>query len=303
MSYVGKFGSSKFLGTYADGYLSSTAKGTSSDLLAGDGTVVTLGSGLTLSGGTLTGGGGGWQTTYEVDFTTLTPVASYSNGTATIDGKTWTFASLGANKTASLSAANGLQLFANTNSGNPTNKAIVELSQLGCVPFQNQALIWVRADRTVATSGTGDSLADIATGNDSLSTACPWLRFMYANSPGAGGVSGTAFYPFANLNGTNYPSLAYSGYTTSNTNHDVSVLQMISANLGQIWTGSWSSGWPLFSALQFRGYTMINASVEPGGASLTLPNPNAYKLNFGVASNGTAGSATMNIKNLRVQVK
>ncbi len=49
MSYVGKFGSNQFLGTDADGYLSSTAKGTSSDLLAGDGTTVTLSSTLDLT--------------------------------------------------------------------------------------------------------------------------------------------------------------------------------------------------------------------------------------------------------------
>jgi hypothetical protein len=66
----------------------SPLTGTSSQLAAGDGSAVSVGSGMTLAGGTLSASGGGPQTVFEVDFADL-PNTTYTNGQAiTIVGST-----------------------------------------------------------------------------------------------------------------------------------------------------------------------------------------------------------------------
>jgi hypothetical protein len=55
MTYTGNFGANQFITTGTDGYLEPKAKGSSGDLLAADGSVLTLSTGLNISGGTISG--------------------------------------------------------------------------------------------------------------------------------------------------------------------------------------------------------------------------------------------------------
>lgn len=283
---------------------STSWPGTSSQLTAGDGTAVNVGSGLSLAAGTLTAG---WQTTYEVNFTTLTPVASYSNGTATIDGKTWTFDGLGANSIASLSNANGLQLQSNANSSTYTD-AQVKLSDLSAMPGLNEILIWARFNSTLSTSGGAESNTNMSvahTGGSSL-TIVPRFRLGWYSTSAAGAPSGTSFHCFGYMAGTLYPSSGneFSSYTTTNTNHDVWLIRLISSNISEVYTGSWSSGWPAFSSLQFRNYFMINAVAPPGAATSPFGNPNNATVGFYASSAGaTSANTVAKLLNLRVQVK
>jgi len=295
MAYVGNPGSNKIITTDSTGKLAPGA----------------VGSGLSLAAGTLTGG---WQTTYEVDFTTLTPVASYSNGTATIDGKTWTFAGLGANNSASLSS-NGLQLVTNAGGGASSASAFqVLLSSFGAVPGQDQVLVWGRVQATLSTTfnGSGNNNIDFAIATDVNLAYALWLRYWRTNSAGSGDiVNENNFIPLGLLTSTVYPSgsTIYAGRTTSNSSHDVWVLKYVTANLMEIYTGSWSSGWPAFSSLQMRGYIMINAAAAfPGGSgsnvSSPIPNPNLLNFVMRCERNSTTTTDTVSkLLNLRVQVK
>ena len=53
MTYTGNFGANQFITTDTDGYLQPTAKGSSNELLAADGYVLTLGPGLSITGGSI----------------------------------------------------------------------------------------------------------------------------------------------------------------------------------------------------------------------------------------------------------
>lgn len=284
----------------------TTWPGTSSQLTAGDGTAVTVGSGLSLAGATLTAPGG-WQTTYEVDFTTLTPVASYSNGTATIDGKTWTFASLSANALASLSVADGLKLTAN--SGTTSYPQMdVNLSSFSAMPGRDGILIWARLTPTISTSGGTESNANMSVtyAGGSSTTIVPRFRLGWLPSGSAGAPSGKSWNAFGLMANTLYPSSGneLSSYTTTNTSHDVWVIRVVSANIAEIYTGTWSAGWPAFSSLQFRNYFMINAIAPPGAASSPFGNPNDATLQFYVGAAGaTSANTVAKLLNLRVQVK
>jgi hypothetical protein len=252
----------------------------------------------------------GWQTTYEVDFTTLTPVASYSNGTATIDGKTWTFSNLSANSSASLNATDGLKIVANAGS-NAYGNARVPLSSMGAMPGQNQVLLWGRFAPTISGGSSHTSNVDFAVTNNSYTTFCPWLRLIRTTFAGSDLIYDTNnFVPLGNLNGQTYPtSSLYQGRTTSNTNHDVWVMKYVTSNLGEIWTGLWSSGWPEFSSLQMRGFIMLNTTVaNPGGSGSNIfspiADPNQTNMMIGAESfGGTTVNTVLKFLNLRVQVK
>jgi len=293
MSYVGNPGSNKIITTDAGGKL----------------TPGTVGNGLSLSGGQLTGG---WQTTYEVDFTTLTPVASYSNGTATIDGKTWTLVGISANSSSSLSATDGLSIVANAGT-NSYGQWRVPLSSMGALPGRDQVLLWGRFQPTISGGSSFTSNVDFAFANPvgTSDTWCPWLRLIRSTTAGEGLISDVNnFVPLAILQGQIYPtSTRYQGRTTSNTNHDVWVLKYVTSNLGELWTGLWSNGWPDFSSLQMRGFIMFNIPVvNPGGSgsniSLPLPDPNQTELLLvAESSGGTSINTVLRLLNLRVQVK
>ena len=117
--------------------------GTSSQLTAGDGTAVNVGSGLSLVAGTLTAPGG-WTTAYSVDFTSLPTDAGpwgtvSTTTTRSIDGKTWSVINGGTNLGASLTQGTGLQFAPAANSGNCW--LIIPLSSLiTTVPKQFRAI-------------------------------------------------------------------------------------------------------------------------------------------------------------------
>lgn len=138
---------------------STSWPGTSSQLTAGDGTAVNVGSGLSLAAGTLTASGG-WSTAYSVDFTSL-PTDAGPWGTASttttrsIDGKTWSVVNGGSNLGASLTQGTGLQFVPAANSGNCW--LIIPLSSLiTTVPKQFRLICRMNfasnADTTATTS-------------------------------------------------------------------------------------------------------------------------------------------------------
>jgi hypothetical protein len=280
---------------------STSWPGTSSQLTAGDGTAVNVGSGLSLAAGTLTAPGG-WQTTYEVDFTTLTPVASYSNGTATIDGKTWTFTGLGANSSASLSAANGLRLVVNSGaSAVPVSS--VNLSSLGAVPLAYQVMSWARMTSTIPSNANG--LTDNIIGKSTTGTTYTFIhRLWYRVNSDSGSPSNAAFFaPSAELDSQLYPSSVNSQYSTTNVNHDVRVIHLVSSNMALFYTGTWSAGWPALSSLQFRG--MLNFDIAAySSSSNALLNPSNF-LWFMQAfhESGSSTNTVANLLNFRTQVK
>ena len=262
------------------------------------------GSGIVQTSGG--GGGGGWQTTYEVDFTTLTPVASYSNGTATIDGKTWTFAGLGATSSASLSAANGLRLVCNSGS-TIWSRAYAPFSQFGAFPGPDKILVWSRVNSSISL-GNGYSNADTAIGTPISSG---WLysygfidRIGYLPSGGGGGPAAQLFFaPRGHLDGTNYPSSDNSQYSTTNTSHDVRVIEYVASNIAHVWTGAWSAGWPSYSSLQFRGLVMFNINSYSNASAGLLANPNGISYIYTVVHENLSVSNSMaSLLNFRVQV-
>lgn len=249
-------------------------------------------------------GAGGWQTTYEVDFTTLTP-ASFSNGTANIDGITWTFSGLNADATASLSALNGLQMSNNAGTNN-TSQASAKIIDLGASLGNQQILIWTRIESSLSTSGGDYSLNDIYVGDTTQNNyAMPILRLMWIASPGAGSTSGTQWVPWGFLGSTGYPNPnVFSGYSTSNTSHNVRVIKLISSNLAETWTGTWSGGWPTWNSLQFRGFVTFNVPVAPGGTNIAPTNQNTTVFALINQNNGSTSSNTVsNLLNMRIQTK
>jgi hypothetical protein len=98
--------------------------GTSSQLTAGDGSAVAVGSGLTLAGATLSASAaGGWTTAYSIDFkaqpTDAGPWGTVGTTTTrTIDGKTWSVINGGTNLGASLTNGVGLRFQPAVSSGN-----------------------------------------------------------------------------------------------------------------------------------------------------------------------------------------
>jgi len=285
MAYVGNPGSNKIITTDAGGKL----------------TPGTVGNGLSLSGGQLTGG---WQTTYEVDFTTLAPVVSYSNGTATIDGKTWTFAGLGATSSASLSVANGLELVVNSGAS-AVPVASVNLSSLGAAPLPYEVMTWARMTSVIPSNANG--LTDNIIGKSTTGTTYTFIhRLWYRVSSSGGSPSNAAFFaPSAELDSQLYPSFAgvNSQYSTTNVNHDVRVIHFVSSNMALFYTGTWSAGWPALSSLQFRG--MINFNITAySSSSNALLNPSDF-LWFMQAfhESGSSTNTVANLLNFRTQVK
>lgn len=258
------------------------------------------GSGIVQTSGG--GGGGGWQTTYEVDFTTLTPVASYSNGTATIDGKTWTFAGLGASSSASLSAANGLRLVVNSGAS-AVPAASVNLSSLGAVPLPYQVMTWARMTSVIPSNVYG--LTDDIIGKTTTAGIYSFVdRLAYTSGSIFGSPSNSAFFaPLGVVQSTNYPSSILSQYSTTNVNHNVRVIHFVSSNMALFYTGAWSAGWPALSSLQFRG--MINFNIPAySSSSDALLNPSDF-LWFMQAfhESGSSTNTVANLLNFRTQVK
>ena len=245
---------------------------------------------------------GGWQTTYEVDFTTLTPVASYSNGTATIDGKTWTFAGLDANSSASLSAANGLQMVVNSGAS-PVPVASVNLSSLGAVPLAYQVMSWARMTSIIPSNAIG--LTDNIIGKSTTGTTYTFVhRLSYAPTSYDGSPSNATFFaPFAQLDGANYPSSLNSQYSTTNVNHDVRVIHLVSSNMALFYTGTWSAGWPALSSLQFRGMVNLNIAAYSSSSNALL-NPSDFLWFMQAFHQSSSSTNTVaNLLNFRTQVK
>lgn len=245
---------------------------------------------------------GGWQTTYEVDFTTLTPVASYSNGTATIDGKTWTFTGLGATSSASLSAANGLQVVVNSGAS-AVPVASVNLSSLGAVPLAYQVMSWARMTSIIPSNANG--LTDNIIGKSTTGTTYTFVhRLSYTPTSIGGSPSNAAFFaPFSELDSQLIPSLFYSQYSTTNVNHDVRVIHLVSSNMALFYTGTWSAGWPALSSLQFRGMVNFNINAYSSGSNALLNPSDFLWFMQPFHDSGSSTNTVANLLNFRTQVK
>lgn len=128
--------------------------GTSSQLTAGDGSPVNVGSGLTLAGDTLTSSGGApsFSTVWDVDWKAQTPATFTTTlSTATISGVTCSFqlgVGSGGTGTYTLSAANGLRATHTNASGYAQGLFWVDLTALGLFLNKSVTRWWTLWDTT-----------------------------------------------------------------------------------------------------------------------------------------------------------
>ena len=133
--------------------------GTSSQLTAGDGTAVNVGSGLSLAAGTLTAGG--YSTVWDVDWKTVTPTTfTTSPSTIVVNGVDVTAQKTNAAATLEISA-NGFDL-----SGQSSGNAYIEIDLSDLSIFFNRGgyRIWSMWDSSLASWTNGSSISRYYTG-------------------------------------------------------------------------------------------------------------------------------------------
>lgn len=275
--------------------------GTSSQLIAGDGTAVNVGSGLSLSAGALTASGGGPKTVYEVDFSTLANQV-YTNGqTYTIAGASWTVSNNnpgsttfqavnGTGITYSGTGVSGIQFYTNFGSLGITN------------PFQT-IIFWVQCDFALNTGspvvgfyhrwdqvgpqglgGNGMPTSNGVAGLSFRDTGTPLI--IINQSPTAGGTGG----------------LRSASIGSNNT-----LVSMLNPNLCvSQYYGQYSGGWP--STLQwmwtnhqpafYSGTTnSFDLQYQPPYVQPTDPALRGFALVAGLQA-----SNTLTFRRMRVQV-
>lgn len=315
MSYVGKFGSNQFLGTDADGYLSSTAKGTSSDLLAGNGTVVTLGSGLTLAGGTLTSSGG--ETVFDVNFATLSDsTQTLSNGNVVIGGVTYTIQN--STNAASFQFVNGSGfVVAPQNVGGVScqwNYSLSGVQRTAPAILLTFASILSATAKPVTISSRVRAFIYITGQSFRSSPEDSNAVVSIDNNGSAGSNMFNAMTIRGNIgtgpSGTINAGLDYVQGGTQNVNNWATGLTLSNSNVIGVegnsllpyactsYYGAWSSGWPSFSAINAR--TFLANSSYAGGNS-TDYTPRTMKA-IALAFPGGTGSNPVTIARLRVDV-
>ena len=138
---------------------STSWPGTSSQLTAGDGTAVNVGSGLSLAAGTLTAGG--YSTVWDVDWKTVTPTTfTTSPSTIVVNGVDVTAQKTNAAATLEISA-NGFDL-----SGQSSGAAYIEIDLSDLSIFFNRGgyRIWSMWDSSLASWTNGSSSSAYYTG-------------------------------------------------------------------------------------------------------------------------------------------
>jgi hypothetical protein len=275
---------------------------TSSVLLAGDGSSVTVGSGLTLAGATLTAGGGGPSTVFEVDFSSL-PNQVLTNGlTYTIGGASWTVSNntpssntlqivngTGLTYTAPTAAGGGFQLYTTFGSLGIPN------------PFQT-IIFWVQCERVTDVSNAQagfyhrwDQTGPTGLGSTFLPTsngmAGMWFQANYIGinqSPTSGGSGGTR--------------------TAAPIGSNNALVSVLNANLCvSQYYGIYSGGWP--STLQwmwtnhqptYYQFPVFAFQYQPPFAQPTDPALRGFALGGGQAGAGPANNLIW--RRMRIQV-
>ena len=264
---------------------STSWPGTSSQLTAGDGTAVNVGSGLSLAAGTLTAS----TTVFDCDFTLLAN-QSITGATVITDQSsrslTFTPTFVG---TASMAIVNGSGLGLTTGSNGSRARLFSTFSGFGRLPFFGKGYrIWLRwANYTPL--GSTQSLYTGMTWEPSPGASTYTPAFFRVNNGGS--------YPAVGWYGQNFPDTG--NWTTGSANsNNVQVLEqsygMITVMYG-------------YNATGFPSYT--NLKTLAGGRSIALSTSNwfnidssAYGFEFQFNNAFDSVSRTMYCTNLRVEV-
>lgn len=274
--------------------------GTSSQLTAGDGTAVNVGSGLSLAATVLTASGGP-KTVYEVDFSSLSNQV-YTNGQSyTIAGASWTVSNNNAGGTV-FQAVNGTGItYGGTSYG--TVQFYTTFGNLGISnPFQT-IIFWVQCDYASST------------GNPTVGFYHRWDQSgpegLGGNGlPTSNGVAGLSFNynsgnPLILMNQSPTPG-GSGGNRTASIGSNNALVSMLTPNLFvSQYYGQYSGGWP--STLQW-----VWGAQQPvfysGGANFSFQYGAPYTQPTNPASRGLAlvaahgGNGTMTFRKIRVQV-
>lgn len=190
--------------------------------------------------------GGARVTKYAVDFQAIgpgTPLALPSNGTATIDGKVWTFVSQnGANASNTLSAAGGLAL--SIAAGGATPGAMTPLVDLASTiePYTEPLEIWFRvyyANLNAASKEAYAMLVDKPNLTSSGDNPAYW-----GIQHGVRATSGSAWVARTRKNSGAGANTYTDRDDTYQATHDVVVLRLESPLRVKVFSGVYGSDWP-----------------------------------------------------------
>lgn len=283
---------------------STSWPGTSSQLTAGDGTAVTVGSGLSLAGATLTASGGGPVTVFEVDFSSL-PNQVLTNGlTYTIGGASWTVSdNVPASNTLQIVNGTGLTYTAPTAAGGGF-QMYTNFGSLGIPnPFQT-IIFWVQCEfvTNVSSPQAGfyhryDQVGPFNQGYSHLPTTGSSTAGMWFQATPSGNIG---IHQSSNAsNGTRFASpIGSNNVLVSVLNPNLCVSQ---------YYGIYSGGWP--STLQWMwtahqparyDFPIHGFSYEPPITQPTDPALRGFALGGGQL--GAAPTNNLIWRRMRVQV-
>lgn len=257
----------------------------------------------------------GWYTAYEIDFTAQTPATYTANGTYTIGGQSWVLSGYNTGVTADLSAANGLrlQIAASTATRRPTWTS-PSFSTLGVGGSRYQ--LWAYYGPSLASAGTGSAdsaVENVITNSRAANTHFLWTFHQWFAVAYGGQPIGNSFATHI-LGGPSYPTWypATPNERASNTTGGISstgpnvvVMEFSGGDRVDIWTGTWSSGWPTWQSLTYRGYVSMNLATNPqsSAATISLMGPGEPAYQFITSSTSTSTATTGNLRNMRIMTR
>lgn len=279
--------------------------GTSSQLTAGDGSAVTVGSGLTLAGGTLSASGGS-ETVFDVNFAALSDsTQTLSNGNVVIGGVTYTIQNAANAGTIQFVNGSGFVISGKnvgaTSSewgfagfGNQRTAPVVLLpfqsitSKIATVASRFRAFAYV----TSQSFASGDTILSLCVDNIGSAGA---TMFSVAGSIGWLGVT-----PGQRAIASEYVLGGSQSFANVANNVGVSTnvigVEVDSAlpTVYCVYYGQWAAGWPSLNTMSNQsGYRQISSSTN------TITQRAKA---IGMAFNGATGGAATTVSRLRVDV-
>jgi hypothetical protein len=261
-------------------------------------------------------GTAGTTTLYEIDFTNTLVSGSnvtLANGNNTFaNGQVWVASGIGTGTSVKLNPSAGTGIVISQGAVGSNYNVQVGLTAptmvaLGAQPWQPTTCYWFYAGSTTSTATSGGGA--ISRPQWGIANAAGTYYMLAANAygdhTGQGGINGAEFFNYLFFNSTTYPTSSYSNYTTTNLTDNVIVFQVISFWQINIYSGAWSSGWPTWTNLNFRGM-LYGAPASATPINWHYPTTMADFLftasiyTFTPVGGSTTGASSMNLYRFRI---